>query len=241
MNQELTILQLYPDELNIYGDNGNLLTLIRRLEWRNIAVNVLRHNIGDNFSHYMPDIIIAGGGQDSNQVKIGEDLSRLRDQLRQWIEAGVPCLMICGAYQALGKPYQNKDGVTMPGLELIDIKTKVDNERLIGNLIIKSEEFGRIIGYENHSGRTYLGDKLKPLGKVTRGGGNNGHDGTEGLRYKNLIGTYCHGPILPKNPRVADFLITKALERKYGSNIKLTPLDDAIELAAQDQSANRPR
>ncbi len=241
MSQELTILQLYPDELNIYGDGGNLLALKRRLEWRDITVNITHHQIGDNPSQYNPDIVIAGGGQDSNQIKIASDLERLREQLAGWIESGVPCLMICGAYQILGKPYQNNDGVTIPGLKIIDIETRAGKERIVGNLVIDSDDFGRIVGYENHSGQTYLGAELKPLGRAIKGGGNNGQDGTEGLQYKNLIGTYCHGPILPKNPRVADFLITQALKRKYGENVQLSPLDDTVELAAQSQSADRPR
>lgn len=240
MHPELTILQLYPDELNVYGDNGNLLALIRRLEWRNIAVNVIRHHIGDDFTNYNPDIIVAGGGQDSNQIKITYDLKRIRNQLQQWIEDGVPCLMICGAYQILGEPYQNQTGATIPGLQLLNLKTKPETDRLIGNLVIESKEFGRIVGYENHSGRTYLGTDLQPLGRVLKGGGNNGRDGQEGLRYKNLIGTYCHGPILPKNPKVADFLLAKALERKYGTTAALSPLDDSIEFAAQSQSAQCP-
>ena len=240
MRPELTILQLYPDELNVYGDNGNLLALIRRLEWRDIAVNVIRHHIGDDFTNYTPDIIIAGGGQDSNQIKITNDLQRIGNQLQQWIEDGVPCLMICGAYQILGEPYQNKTGVTIPGLSLLDLKTKPNTDRLIGNLVVESEEFGHIVGYENHSGRTYLGSNLQPLGRVLKGEGNNGRDGQEGLRYKNLIGTYCHGPILPKNPKVADFLLAKALKRKYGEATLLPPLDNSIELAAQSQSAQRP-
>lgn len=241
MSQELTILQLYPLELNVYGDNGNLLALTRRLEWRDIAVNVLRHNIGDDFNNYEPDIIIAGGGQDSNQIKIGDDLERLSAKLQQWIEGGAPCLMICGAYQLLGKPYQNNNNATIPGLGLIDFTTRPGKERLVGNLVLESEEFGKIVGYENHSGRTYLGDNLRPLGKVIKGDGNNGRDGYEGLRYKNLIGTYCHGPVLPKNPRMADWLIARALERKYGSADTMTSLDNSTELAAQNQSAERPR
>lgn len=240
MSRELTILQLYPDELNVYGDNGNLLALKRRMEWRNIATNIIRHQIGDNPSGYQPDIIIAGGGQDSNQIKITDDLAQLSQSLKEWIEDYAPCLMICGAYQILGEPYQNNIGVTIPGLNLINLKTKSSNNRIIGNLIIESDEFGRIVGYENHSGRTYLGKGLQPLGRVIKGGGNNGKDGQEGMRYKNLIGTYCHGPILPKNPKVADWLIFRALQRKYGSDIQLSSLDDSIELSAQNQSAERP-
>lgn len=240
MNQELTILQLYPDELNIYGDNGNLLALKKRLEWRGIIPNIVLHNIGDDFENYQPDIILAGGGQDSNQLKIGEDLQKITPLLTQWIETGVPALFVCGAYQFLGKTNQTLTKQTVPTTRMFNFETVADQERLVGNIVVKSPEFGEVVGYENHSGRTYLGKELTPLGRVVEGGGNNGRDHSEGLRYKNLIGTYLHGPILPKNPAVADFLIKQALERRYGDS-QLSALDDTIEIEAQKQSANRPR
>ncbi len=241
MSFEITILQLYPDELNVYGDNGNFLALKQRAQWRDISVNIIRHNIGSDFSKYKPDIILGGGGQDSNQLKITDDLEKIAPRLKQWIEDDTPCLFICGSYQVLGAPYQNLNGQTIPGTNILDIKTVASNIRSIGNITVESPEFGRIVGYENHSGQTYLGKNLAPLGKVMRGFGNNGKDGQEGLRYKNLIGTYCHGPILPKNPRVADFLLGQALRRKYGDTVNLTELDDSTELSAQEQSAKRPR
>lgn len=241
MNQELNILQLYPDELNIYGDNGNLLALKRRLEWRGIIPNLISHQIGNDISQYQPDIILAGGGQDSNQIAISEDLKRITEQLKSWIEAGVPSLMICGAFQILGQPYQNLSGQTIPGMQILDLKTVAKSNRLTGNIVVFSPEFGEIVGYENHSGQTYLGLDLQPLGQVIKGIGNNNSDKTEGLRYKNLIGSYLHGPILPKNPRLADFLIKTALKRKYGADVSLEPLDDSIELAAQRQALKRPR
>mgnify|MGYP000875509734 CR=1 FL=1 len=240
MNQEITILQLYPDELNIYGDNGNLLALKKRLEWRGIIPNIILHNISDDFSNYQPDIILAGGGQESNLLKINDDLQKITPLLTKWIESGVSALFICGAYQFLGKVNQTTTKQILPATGMFNFETISEQERLVGNIVLKSSEFGEVVGYENHSGRTYLGKGLQPFGRVVKGRGNNGRDHSEGLRYKNLIATYLHGPILPKNPLVADFLIRKALQRRYG-NDQLAPLEDTIELSAQKQSASRPK
>ena len=240
MTQNLTILQLYPKELNVYGDNGNLLALIRRLEWRGISYDIIRHNTGDTLPTSV-DIIIAGGGQDSNQSKIEANFKLITNQLKAWVESGVPTLLICGSYQLFGRYFETSSGQKIAGAGILNLYTKAGNSRMIGNLLINSPFFGEIVGYENHSGNTYLGDGLEPLGQVIRGAGNNETDGQEGVFYKNLIGTYCHGPVLPKNPKLADFLITKALHNKYGIHTVLTSLDDRIEQAAHDQAASRPR
>lgn len=236
---KLTILQLYPHELNVYGDNGNLLCLTKRLEWRDIDYRVVKHNIGDKLTA-KPDIILGGGGQDSNQAKIAADFTSITPKLKKWVEAGVPTLLVCGAYQLFGEYFLTETGEHIPGAGILSLQTTASKQRSIGNVIINSPKFGRIVGYENHSGQTFLGDGLRPLGTVIKGDGNNQRDGQEGVFYHNLIGTYCHGPILPKNPRLADFLISQALKNQ-GENGRLWPLDDSLELQAAEQAANRPR
>lgn len=236
---KLTILQLYPHELNVYGDNGNLLCLTKRLEWRDIDYRVVKHNVGDKLTT-KPDIILGGGGQDSNQAKIAADFTSITPKLKKWVEAGVPTLLVCGAYQLFGEYFLTETGEQIPGAGILSLQTTASKQRSIGNAIINSPKFGRIVGYENHSGQTFLGDGLQPLGAVIKGDGNNRRDNQEGVFYHNLIGTYCHGPILPKNPRLADFLISQALKNQ-GENGRLWPLDDNLELQAAEQAANRPR
>ena len=236
---KLTILQLYPNELNVYGDNGNLICLTKRLQWREIDYRVIKHNVGDTLTT-KPDIILGGGGQDSNQVKIADDFALITPKLKKWVEADVPTLLICGAYQLFGEYFKTEAGERIAGADILPIYTKADKQRSIGNVVISSPKFGRIVGYENHSGQTFLEEDLQPLGTVIVGDGNNRRDNHEGVFYHNLIGTYCHGPILPKNPRLADFLISQALKNR-GENGRLRPLDDSLELQAAEQAAHRPR
>lgn len=235
----LTILQLYPNELNVYGDNGNLLCLTKRLKWRGIDYRVVKHNVGDQLTT-KPDIILGGGGQDSNQARISADFATITPQLQKWVEAGVPTLLICGSYQLFGQYFATESGQQIPGAGILPLFTKAGKRRLIGNVVLSSPQFGRIVGYENHSGQTFLSPELRPLGRVLQGDGNNLRDGHEGVIYHNLIGSYCHGPILPKNPRLADFLISQALKNR-GQHGRLWPLDDCLELQAAEQTANRPR
>ena len=236
---KLTILQLYPNALNVYGDNGNLLCLTKRLEWRDIDYRVIKYNLGDKLT-VKPDIILGGGGQDSNQAKIAIDLIKIAPRLKKWIEAGVPTLVICGAYQLFGEEFITETGDRIPGAGILPLRTKASQQRSIGNLVVTSSKFGRIVGYENHSGQTFLKDDLQPLGVAIKGDGNNRRDHHEGVIYYNLIGSYCHGPILPKNPRLADFLISQALKNR-GENGRLWPLDDKLELQASEPATNRPR
>lgn len=236
---KLTILQLYPNELNVYGDNGNLLCLTKRLEWRDIDYRVIKYNLGDKLAA-KPDIILGGGGQDSNQAKIATDLIEIAPRLKKWIEAGVPTLVICGAYQLFGEEFITETGDRIPGAGILPLRTKASQQRSIGNIVVTSSKFGRIVGYENHSGQTFLKDDLQPLGVAIKGDGNNRRDHHEGVIYHNLVGSYCHGPILPKNPRLADFLISQALKNR-GENGRLWPLDDKLELQASEQATNRPR
>lgn len=237
--KELTILQLYPRDMNIYGDWGNTLVLKRRLQWHGYTPVLLEYNPGDPFPE-SADIIVGGGGQDSGQDKIQEDLLKVGGKLRELAEAGVPMLVICGLYQMFGKFFKAQDGHIIQGIGLLDIETHAGPERLIGNITTESAEFGQIIGYENHSGQTFLGAGVQPLGKVLKGAGNNGQDETEGARYKNVIASYLHGSLLPKNPAVADFLIEQAAIKKYGE-FAPTVIDDHFAELAREVAVKRPR
>ena len=226
--------------MNLYGDHGNILAIKRRCEWRNIKVEIIEHEPGRKIPKDV-DFIFGGGGQDSGQSKIEEDLQSIAPALKKHIENGVPCLVVCGLYQLFGKYFLTSDGQKIQGISILDITTKAGPDRLIGNIIIDSYGFGEVVGYENHSGLTTLGLKVKPFGEVLLGAGNNGQDKTEGCRYKNCIGTYLHGPILPKNPKLTDFFIEKALEHHGDSNVKLKPLDNEIEEKAHKSATMRPR
>lgn len=239
MNKRLTILQLYPRDMNIYGDHGNLLVLKRRAEWRGYEVKVIEYNPGDSFPTGI-DIIIGGGGQDSGQDKIQQDLLAIGPKLKDLAESGTPMLVICGLYQLFGKFFKTQDGHVIPGIDLLNIETIAGPERLIGNIVTTSDEFGEIIGYENHSGQTFLGEGVEPFGTVVRGAGNNGEDDFEGARYKNVIGSYLHGSLLPKNPLVADWLIDRAVTKKFG-NTTLAPVDDRFAKLAREHALKRPR
>jgi CobQ-like glutamine amidotransferase family enzyme len=237
--QAITILQLYPRDMNIYGDNGNLQVITKRLEWYGYTPVVISYNVGDVLPKKV-DIVIGGGGQDSGQEKIHADLLKIGPELQRWANAGVPMLMVCGLYQLFGHFFKTLAGKQLDGIGILDVKTYGTNERLIGNIVTHSEEFGDIIGYENHSGQTHLGSKVEPLATVIKGAGNNSSDGQEGARYKNVIGTYLHGSILPKNPAIADFLIQTAVEKKHG---EFSPdlIDDLFADMAREIARNRPR
>lgn len=225
--------------MNIYGDWGNTLTLKRRLEWHGYTVTLLEYNPGDTFPTDI-DLIIGGGGQDSGQSVIGADLINIGSTLRSLADDDVPMLMVCGLYQQFGHFFKTKDGEIIKGIGLLDIETIGGNERLIGNIVTSSEEFGMIVGYENHSGQTTLGSHAQPLGKIIRGAGNNGRDESEGARYRNVIGTYLHGSLLPKNPLLADWLIEKATTRKFGE-FHANVIEDRFAELARDVAQRRPR
>ena len=236
----INILHLYPKEMNLYGDHGNILALKRRCEWRGIKTKIIHHEPGDDIPDDI-DIIFGGGGQDSGQSKIEKDLQKIAPQLKDYVEHGTPALVICGLYQLFGNYFETSEGQRIEGSHILDIKTIGGPTRLIGNITINTPEFGEVVGYENHSGLTHLGEDVQSFGTVISGSGNNGEDMTEGVKYKNCIGTYLHGPILPKNPRVTDFLILKALENKTGKTQKLQPLNDRIEQRAHKVATTRPR
>jgi lipid II isoglutaminyl synthase (glutamine-hydrolysing) len=238
-NKDITILHLYSHDMNIYGDRGNVLCLLKRLEWHGFKPKLIEYNQGDDFPDDV-DIIIGGGGQDSGQNKITEDLMKIGPKLRELAEGGTPMLMICGLYQLFGKFFKTSTGETIRGIGLLDIETYGKSERLIGNIITNSEQFGDIVGYENHSGQTFLGHNVAVFGKVILGAGNNTDDISEGARYKSVIGTYLHGSLLPKNPKIADYLIKQAATKKYGE-FNPKRIDDTYVDSARKVAMKRPR
>ena len=236
---DLNICHLYPDLLNVYGDVGNILVLKHRAEERGIKVNVVDVSLNDKFNKDEIDIVFFGGGQDYEQSIVSEDLKNNKEEvLRQYIEEDKVLLAICGGYQLLGKHYISPNGEKLQGLGILDIYTEGGEKRLIGNTVIYNEDFDETyVGFENHSGRTFI-NGLKPLGKCIHGYGNNGEDGYEGCIYKNTFCTYFHGSLLSKNPELADRFLKIALEKKYGS-IELKKLDDTFELKAKEHIINR--
>jgi CobQ-like glutamine amidotransferase family enzyme len=234
----ITILQLYPNEMNIYGDRGNVLSLQRRAEWHGFTPKVIYHHPGSSFPENV-DIIVGGGGQDSGQEKVEEDLQTISNTLHKLADNGVPMIMVCGLYQLFGKFFKTQEGTIIPGIELFDIETVGGPERMIGNIVLDTS-FGEVIGYENHSGQTFLGTRAAPFGKVIKGAGNNGKDQTEGAVYKNVYGTYLHGSLLPKNPDFADELIRQAALNIYGEFIP-AQIDDSIAIKARNAARSRPR
>lgn len=237
--KSLTLMQLYPQEMNIYGDWGNVLTLKKRLEWQGYEVTVLHHEPGKTLPKNI-DIIVGGGGQDSGQTKVQKDLLKIGSALHKFADEGTPMLMICGLYQLFGRYFKTIENETIEGIGLFKAETVAGEKRMIGNVNIETE-FGPVLGYENHSGRTYLDKAQKPFGSVTKGDGNNGEDETEGARYKNVIGSYLHGSLLPKNPQVADFLIEQAVIKKFGEFTLKKHLDDSFANQARAIAAKRPR
>ena len=239
---ELNIYHLYPDVLNLYGDRGNVLCMQRRLEWRGMQANIVNVPIGTKLDAKNCDLIFIGGGQDFEQEVLLDDLKGEKTaELKAAIEDGVPVLAICGGYQMLGQYYKTWDGKQCDFIGAIDYYTVGSKERMIGNFLFEClpESGGStVVGFENHSGKTYLGSGVSPFGKVLVGGGNNGEDGYEGVRYQNVFGTYSHGPVLPKNPAFCDHLLTTALQQRY-PNLELQPLDDAAELAAHNTMRDR--
>lgn len=231
----IKIAHLYPDMLNLYGDRGNIIALTQRMNARGIDVQTDAITMGKSFNSDDYDILFIGGGQDFEQDVLLDDLKRGKDtEISKAIHGGKVMLAICGGYQMLGKYYKTYDGKKLEYMGALDFFTEGKEERMIGNYAFKTKEGIEVVGFENHSGRTYLGKGVEPLGRVIKGYGNNGEDKTEGIRFKNTFATYSHGPVLPKNPQFADLLISKAIENKYGKT-ELAPLDDTLEAKARKQ------
>ncbi|MGH2984347.1 MAG: type 1 glutamine amidotransferase [Solirubrobacterales bacterium] len=235
---ELRLLALYPEQMNIYADRGNILFLERRCEWRGIGFRYRASGPGEGFDPIDHDLIYIGGGQDRDQVLVADDMLRTkRDAIASAVEDGAALLAVCGGYQLLGRSYQLGDEA-IPGLGIADLETvREPGPRLIGNVSIEAElgDGPRVLaGFENHGGRTYLGRDAEPLGRVLHGHGNNGGDRREGVRRLNMVGTYLHGPLLPKNAWLADHLISLGLAHRIGSQPVLEPLGDELEAAAHE-------
>ena len=229
MTRVIDVMSLYPRDMNIYGDWGNVLTALRRLRLYGYEPRLHAYNQGDVWPAHV-DVVLGGGGQDNGQKRITDDLFAHADDLRSLAEDGTPMLMICGLYQLFGEYFQTSDGSRLGGIGILGVYTEGHKKRMIGNLVEHTRDFGDVIGYENHSGQTFLRDGTTCLGRVDHDGtGNNGEDRTEGARKGNVIGTYMHGSVLPKNPRLADFLIRTAAERRYGV---FTPSDDPALVAS---------
>ena len=240
-HKSLVIGWLYPELMNIYGDRGNITTLVKRCEWRGIKTEVKFLNPGFSDNKLMEcGLLIMGGAQDKQQSIVNKDLKKHRKTLSEMIENEIPGLFVCGGFRFLGNYYREADGSIIDGLGIFDLYTENPGPnvpRLIGNIAIRASfdlnHKSVIVGFENHGGRTYLGDNLNPFGEVLKGHGNNDL-GFEGARYKNSFGTYLHGPILPKNPHFADYLIKLALKVD-----KLPELDDKLENQAHSAIAKR--
>ena len=280
MKYQLNICHLYPDLMDTYGDKGNIITLVQRCKWRGIDAKVTNISVDQSLSTFDSDLFFFGGGQDRQQIIVGQDLQKKAEDLKRAIEKGSVVLSICGCYQLLQNYFKTLDGTTIKGIGLFDAHTIGSTTRMIQNVLIEinpvlknqissnyksqselslrgaerrsnldketdrfslaSREIAmtELVGFENHSGKTYLGTGVHPLGKVIVGAGSNGEDSTEGAVYKNAFGCYLHGSLLPKNPHFADYLIAKALERRYGI-VRLKPLDDSIEWQAHETIVKR--
>ena len=235
---KITIGHLYPDLLNLYGDRGNIQCLMKRCLWRGIEAETIAYELDDRIDFSKLDIVLLGGGSDREQMLVCEKLKEIQKDFKAYVEDNGVVIAICGGYQLLGNYYKTDQGM-IEGLKLVDMSTEQGKGRLIGNIVMQSDLFDMpIVGFENHGGRTTIGNN-KPLGKVLSGYGNDGQSGEEGVVYKNVIGTYLHGPLLPKNPPLADLLISRALERKYGKKIELEKLDDSEEQEANSYIFHR--
>ena len=258
MAKKIKIFHLYPDAMNLYGDLGNIITLQKRCLWRGIETEIVNVKVGDKVDFAAADILFMGGGQDSGQKLITKDLEKHGPAIKAMIEEGLAALLVCGGFQLFGHYFQTKEGDRIPGISVFDAYTTAGDKRLIGNVVVDiahttsewSNQFKNtvtgivhttLVGFENHSGQTILENGTKPFGYVIRGYGNKGDGGLEGAVYKNAYGTYLHGSLLPKNPWLADHLITCALYRRYGNVEPLMVLDDSIEIAAHDAAIERSK
>jgi lipid II isoglutaminyl synthase (glutamine-hydrolysing) len=242
---KLVVGHLYPDYLNIYADRGNIAVLEQRTARRGIELDYRTIGLGERVQPGEHDLYYVGGGQDREQALVAPDLARKGEALREAVAAGAAFLAVCGGYQLLGRFYRDRSGAELPGIGLLPHHTVAGERRMIGDVLLECELEPRaahpLAGFENHAGRTYLDEGAEPLGRVVSGFGNNGDDGLEGCRVGAALGTYLHGPLLPRNAWLADWLIARALARRLGEVPELEPLPDDLEAAAQEVSARRAR
>ena len=256
MKKGLVIAHFYPDNMNLYGDLGNIVTLSKRCQWRDIDVEIINVKIGDRIDLKKVDLLFLGGGQDQGQKIIAYDLLKRAGNIKEAVEQGLVALTICGGFQLFGEYFQTADGGRIPGISIFDCYTIAGQKRLIGNVIVDIKKSATdwqtdsdfpsyeslrttLVGFENHSGQTFLNSNCKPLGYLKKGFGNLGDGRVEGGVYKNVFGTYLHGSLLPKNPWLADYLISLAIFRRYNEKVKLLELDDSAEIAAHDYALLR--
>ena len=241
----LRVAHLYPDYLNIYADRGNIAVLSRRAEWRGLTLEVQPVGVGDVLGPEAPNLVYVGGGQDREQALIAPDLAAHGAELRGLVERGVPVLAVCGGYQLLGRGYRDRAGAELPGTGVFPLVTVAGERRMIGDVLLECElepgERRTLAGFENHAGRTLLDEGAEPLGRVVAGFGNDGESGFEGCRVGNALGTYLHGPLLPRNPWLADWLLAAAVKHRTGERPEFDPLPDDLERQAHDVSAARAR
>ncbi|MDQ6669825.1 MAG: glutamine amidotransferase [Chloroflexota bacterium] len=241
----LRLIHLYPDLMSVYGDRGNVLALARRAEWRGIDLEVREMSLGDRLDPDAADLIFFGGGQDREQAVVSTDfLAQKGEAVREAVDDGAALLSVCGGYQLLGRSYTTVDGQQLPGAGLFDVRSLPGPQRHIGNVLVETDLDGQrrtLVGFENHSGRTFLEAGVQPLGRTVVGAGNNGEDRTEGAVYKGAIGCYLHGSLLPRNPWLADYLLSAAVSRRTGEPAHLEPLDDRVEDEAHATIEGRMR
>jgi CobQ-like glutamine amidotransferase family enzyme len=240
---KIVVGHLYPDYLNIYADRGNIAVLSRRAAWRGHELDVRSISIGERVDPGEHDLLYIGGGQDREQALVAQDLLVKAAEVRESVAEGAAVLAVCGGYQLLGRSYRDFHGAELPGIGLFPFDTVAGDTRMIGDVLLECElEPGvrrTLAGFENHAGRTHLDASAQPLGRVVAGFGNDGASGWEGCRVGRAVGTYLHGPLLPRNPWFADWLLEQALARRLGESPELTPLDDELEEEAHSISARR--
>ncbi|HET9214261.1 MAG TPA: hypothetical protein VFN93_05865 [Gaiellaceae bacterium] len=236
---------LYPDYLNIYADRGNMAVLERRAGWRGIGFDYRAIGMGDRVVPGEHDLLYVGGGQDREQALVAFDLVEKGEAIREAAAAGAAVLAVCGGYQLLGRFYRDRAGVELPGVGVLPLHTIAGERRMIGDVLLECElvhgERRPLAGFENHAGRTILDDGAEPLGRVVAGFGNDGRSGLEGCRVGRAVGTYLHGPLLPRNAWFADWILAQALAHRLGEPPELEPLPDGLEESAQRVSAARAR
>ncbi len=240
---KIVVGHLYPEYLNIYADRGNIAVLAKRALWRGHELEVRAISAADSIEPGAQDLLYIGGGQDREQALVAHDLARKAEQVLAAASAGVAVLAVCGGYQLLGRFYRFRDGTELPGVGLFPLHTIAGERRMIGDVLLDCDWAGRTLaGFENHAGRTYLEPGAEPLGRVVAGFGNDGQSGFEGCRVGRAVGTYLHGPLLPRNPWLADWLLAQAIAHRTGGEPpQLEPLDDELERDAQAVSARRAR